>query len=175
MTAIHQHNKNIGTRRLLIFCLQILYCRVTVVVCKRLLQTIRHLVSDKSFLMLLSASIESVVCSVTSGRNNTEISLNIVTVFCHVSRQGGRKMLKIGRLGLFQRHLENTWATYQETMKSKNYRKQPYRYVQTQWVKSQVVKYYKTYKTWYKPVHLKLRYKSRKTNKTQTAIGISLK
>jgi len=47
MTAIHQRNKNIGTRQLLIFyCLQILYCRVTVVARKRLLQTMRHLVSD---------------------------------------------------------------------------------------------------------------------------------
>jgi len=76
MTAIHQHNKNIGTRQLLIFCLQILYCRVAVVACKRLIQTIRHLVSDKSF-MLLSALIDSALYSVTSCLYNTETLLNI--------------------------------------------------------------------------------------------------
>jgi len=37
------------------------------------------------------------------------------------------------------------------------------------------VKYYKTYKTWYKPKHLKLCYKSRKPNKMRTTIGISIK
>ena len=77
MTAIHQHNKNIGTRQLLIFCLQILYCRVTVVASKRLLQTIRHLVSDKSFLMLLSALIDSILYRMTSCLNKTEIPSNI--------------------------------------------------------------------------------------------------
>jgi len=29
-------------------------------------------------------------------------------------------------MGLFQSHSENTRATYQENMKSRNYRKQPY-------------------------------------------------
>jgi len=32
----------------------------------------------------------------------------------------------LGRLGLFQSYTENTSATYQENMKSRNYRKQPY-------------------------------------------------
>jgi len=32
----------------------------------------------------------------------------------------------LGRLGLLQSHSENTCATYQENMKSRNYRKQPY-------------------------------------------------
>ena len=31
-----------------------------------------------------------------------------------------------GRLGLFQSHSENTWATYRENLKSRNYRNQPY-------------------------------------------------
>jgi len=91
MTAIHQHNKNIGTRQLLIFCLQILYCRVAVVACKRLIQTIRHLVSDKSF-MLLSALIDSALYSVTSCLYNTETLLNITKTR---NSHGGRKLLKI--------------------------------------------------------------------------------
>ena len=90
MTAIHQHNKNIGTRQLLIFCLQILYCRVTVVAYKRLLQTIRHLVSDKSF-MLFSALIESVLYSVTSCFYNTEIPSNITKTR---NRHGGGEIAK---------------------------------------------------------------------------------
>jgi heme/copper-type cytochrome/quinol oxidase subunit 2 len=32
----------------------------------------------------------------------------------------------MGRLGPFPNHSENTWATYQETMTLRNYRKQPY-------------------------------------------------
>ena len=38
------------------------------------------------------------------------------------------KMIPVmeGRLGLIQSHLENAWATYQENMKLRNYRKQPH-------------------------------------------------